>query len=281
MRLQTIIITMALCAAAFAEEQPKAYPSIPKQFIESIYRIRVTNLTHGGLGSGVGVDLSSMGLKDHKYILTCAHVITGKDNKEKVDKIDAIIDIEIIKDKVLHWATGYVVALDTAKDLCLLKVDIDLPAVATLAEKDDLDVGDALLLVGFPNGTAITPEFGYLTAKHLDLLLTDGFYSDRFWQASMPVVGGDSGGAIFDPNRKTLVGIAQACLLIAIDPAAPRGLRPTGYAAPNICYYVPLSSIKSFMDDVAKARKKEAEKKEKDKEKKDSALEGAGAPNHP
>lgn len=237
MKISAAIATIVLCLAASAAES-KAYPSIPRQFLQAVYRIKVASIISEMIGSGVGVELD--GAKHPRYVLTCAHVILGRD--PKTDLFVGSIDVEVVRNRATSWETAEVVAIDISCDLCLLRIDHDLPTTSRIAEKDDLEVGDALLVAGFPEGTSITPSFGYLTGKCQDLILVSSFYSDRFWQASMPVVSGDSGGAVFDPNRNVLVGIIQACLTMSGSKAA----------AANVTYFVPLGSIKRFLDGAKK-----------------------------
>lgn len=138
-----------------------------------------------GLGSGVIVT-------EDGYILTNNHVIEGAD-EIKVGLSDGKTEYE-----------ARVVGRDSLTDLAVLKVDASgLPAI-TIADSDQLEVGDMVLAIGNPMGVGQTVtrgivsgvgRFGFGVTRYEDFIQTDAAINP-----------GNSGGALVDAQGR-LVGI--------------------------------------------------------------------------
>jgi len=155
------------------------------------------------LGSGVVVSADG-------YILTSNHVIEGADD----------IRVEMQGGKEY---TAKVVGMDPATDTAVLKVEAEsLPGI-TLADSDQLEVGDVVLAIGNPFGLGQTVTMGIISATGRgELGITD--YED-FIQTDASINMGNSGGALVDAQGR-LIGINTAIL------SGTGGNQGVGFAIP-------------------------------------------------
>jgi serine protease Do len=162
-----------------------------------------------GLGSGVIV--SSDG-----YILTNNHVV--KDAKE--------IQVTLNDGRTF---TAKVIGADPQTDIALIKVQADnLPAL-TLANSDNVNVGDVVLAVGSPFGIGQTVTMGIVSAKDR---VTSGKMDEDFIQTDAAINPGNSGGALVNTEGR-LVGINTEIL------TRSGGNQGIGFAVPsNVCRWV-------------------------------------------
>ena len=142
-------------------------------------------------GLGSGVIISPRG-----YILTNHHVVEAADE----------IEVALVDGKKL---AAKVVGNDPETDLAILKVDAqDLPAI-TLAQAENLRVGDVVLAIGNPLGVGQTVTMGIVSALHRTGLAINTF--ENFIQTDAAINQGNSGGALIDSSGN-LVGINTAIL---------------------------------------------------------------------
>jgi serine protease Do/serine protease DegQ len=148
-------------------------------------------------GVGSGVVISADG-----YILTNNHVITASDG----DAADEIL-VELNDGREL---SATLVGRDPRSDLAVLKVDAkDLPFVS-IADSEQLEVGDIVFAIGNPMGIGLTITQGIVSAtkrSNLSILGESGYES--FIQTDAPINPGNSGGALVDAYGR-LVGINTA-----------------------------------------------------------------------
>jgi serine protease DegQ len=141
------------------------------------------------LGSGVIISPSG-------YILTNHHVV------EAADEIEVALSDG--KKRVAK-----VVGNDLETDLAVLQVDArNLPAI-TLAQAENLKVGDVVLAIGNPLGVGQTVTMGIVSALHRTGLRINTF--ENFIQTDAAINQGNSGGALIDASGN-LVGINTAIL---------------------------------------------------------------------
>jgi len=141
------------------------------------------------LGSGVIVSPDG-------YILTANHVVDGADE----------IEISIGENKTEY--TAKVVGTDPPTDVAVLKIDgKDMPAI-TLADSDQLEIGDIVLAIGNPYGLSQTVTMGIVSALGRNSLAGFNQYQD-FIQTDAAINPGNSGGALVDAEGR-LVGINTA-----------------------------------------------------------------------
>jgi serine protease Do len=165
------------------------------------------------LGSGVIVS-------EDGYILTNNHVVEGADE----------IKIVLADDRKEFEAK--VVGTDPQTDVAVLKVDAkNLPAVS-VADSDQLEVGDVVLALGNPFGVGQTVTMGIVSAisRGVGILGQEGY--EDFIQTDASINPGNSGGALVDAEGR-LVGIATAIL------SRSGGNQGVGFAVPaNIARFV-------------------------------------------
>jgi Do/DeqQ family serine protease len=141
------------------------------------------------LGSGVVVS-------PRGYILTNQHVVEAADE----------IEVALSDGKKL---VAKVVGSDPETDLAVLQVDAqNLPAI-TLAQSENLRVGDVVLAIGNPLGVGQTVTMGIVSALHRTGLRINTF--ENFIQTDAAINQGNSGGALIDASG-SLVGINTAIL---------------------------------------------------------------------
>jgi len=183
--------------------QSQSMPDIFRQFGRPAPR----ELPDGGatrerkeqLGVGSGVIISTDG-----YIVTNHHVVQGMRGRE-VDEI-------IVR---LNDDTEYVASLigsDSKTDVAVLKIDADAPLPAvTLADSDQLRVGDVVFAIGNPLDVGLTATQGIVSATGRNRkgeILGPGSY-ENFIQTDASINLGNSGGALVDAWGR-LIGINTA-----------------------------------------------------------------------
>ena len=160
-----------------------------------------------GLGSGVIISADG-------YILTNNHVVEGADEL----KVSLTDDREFI---------AKIIGADPKTDVAVIKIDADKLPFITLADSDNLRVGDVVFAVGNPLGVGQTVTMGIVSAKgrnQLGLLENVAGY-ENFIQTDAAINMGNSGGALVDAKGR-LVGINSAI----ISPS--RGNIGIGFAIP-------------------------------------------------
>ncbi len=156
------------------------------------------------LGSGVIVSQDG-------YILTANHVVADAD------------EIKVAVAGIKKEFTAKVIGKDRATDIAVLKIDANnLPAV-TLADSDQIEVGDVVLAIGNPFGVGQTVTMGIVSGLGR---IVPGFNQyQNFIQTDAAINPGNSGGALVDVEGR-LVGINTAI----ISPSG--GNNGVGFAVP-------------------------------------------------
>jgi serine protease Do len=161
--------------------------------------------TERSLGSGVIVSADG-------YILTANHVVADADE----------VKVSIADSKTEY--TAKVIGKDSATDIAVLKIQANnLPAV-TLADSDQLEVGDMVLALGNPFGVGQTVTSGIVSALGRNGLAGFNQYQN-FIQTDAAINPGNSGGALVDVEGR-LVGINTAI----VSPSG--GNNGIGFAVP-------------------------------------------------
>ena len=136
--------------------------------------------------AGSGVIISADG-----YIVTNNHVVDGAD------------ELTVSLNEGSKEYSARVIGADKTTDLALIKIDAkDLPAI-TIANSDNVKVGEWVLAVGNPLGLNNTVTAGIISAK-ARTLGANGVES--FIQTDAAINQGNSGGALVN-TRGELVGI--------------------------------------------------------------------------
>jgi serine protease Do len=166
-------------------------------------RRRSRSTPEQSLGSGVIIS------KDG-YILTNNHVV------EQADEIKVAFD----NDRKVF--TARLVGADPATDLAVLKIDATDLTAMTMADSEQLQVGDVVLAIGNPFGVGQTVTMGIVSAVSRAFGIVD--YED-FIQTDASINPGNSGGALVDAEGR-LVGINTAIL------SRTGGNQGVGFAVP-------------------------------------------------
>lgn len=157
-----------------------------------------------GIGSGV------IATKDG-YILTNNHVV------DKADEVKVALQDG-------RELTAKIVGRDPNTDVAVLKVDAkDLPAV-TMADSDQVEVGDLVLAIGNPFGIGQTVTTGIVSATGRGGAV--GLDYEDFIQTDAAINPGNSGGALVDAEGR-LIGINTAIL------SRTGGNQGIGFAIPS------------------------------------------------
>jgi serine protease Do len=148
--------------------------------------------SHKAESLGSGVIISPDG-----YILTANHVVEGSDE----------IEVTIAGSKRIY--TAKVIGTDPPTDVAVLKIEsTGLPAI-TLADSDQLEVGDVVLAIGNPFGIGQTVTKGIVSALGRSGLGFNGY--ENFIQTDAAINPGNSGGALVDAEGR-LAGINTAII---------------------------------------------------------------------
>lgn len=145
-----------------------------------------------GLGSGVIVS-------EDGYILTNNHVVEGA-------------DADGVKVAMADGKTKYdakVVGKDSRTDVAVLKIEAkNLPSI-TIANSDQIEVGDVVLAIGNPFNVGQSVTMGIVSGVGRGTgILGEGGYED-FIQTDAAINPGNSGGALVDAEGR-LIGINQS-----------------------------------------------------------------------
>ena len=147
------------------------------------------------LGSGVIVTPDG-------YILTANHVVAEADE----------IKVGVPGNKTAFPAQ--VIGKDPATDIAVLKIQSNNLSAATLADSDQVEVGDVVLAVGNPFGIGQTVTMGMVSALGRTLPSRNPAQGARyqdFIQTDAAINPGNSGGALVDAEGR-LIGINDAII---------------------------------------------------------------------
>ncbi len=144
------------------------------------------------LGSGVIVDNSGL-------ILTNNHVINGADR----------ISVLLYDGRV---TTAELIGTDSDNDLAVLKIQLENISAITLANSDNVRVGDVVLAIGNPFGVGQSVTQGIVSATgRWNVGISEEAYRENFIQTDAAINPGNSGGALVDAYGN-LIGINTAVL---------------------------------------------------------------------
>ena len=173
-------------------------------------------------GTGSGFFINENGL-----IATNYHVIDG------MDSIEVIFGEE---DQKRNYPAAVVLS-DKDNDLAILKIESpdfhQMPSIPYNFMTGVKDTGSEVFALGYPLTQATGEEIKFTDGK---ISAKSGFRGDkRFYQISVPIQHGNSGGPLFD-NEGNLVGITSS------------GLNREYYDSENVNYAIKSSLLKSLID---------------------------------
>jgi len=176
-----------------------------------------SQLSKGGTGFFITAD---------GFLISNAHVV------ESAAQVRLVTGAGLISAKV--------VKVDAANDLALLKAEGKFSALPVAASRP-VKLGGTVATVGFPN--IGLQGFAPKLAKGEIASLSGAADDARYFQISVPVQPGNSGGALVD-ERGNVVGVVSAKL------SARAALAATGALPENVNYAIKSSYLLSFLESV-------------------------------
>jgi len=165
-------------------------------------------------------------ITDDGYLITNEHV-AGNGAQVRLVTVAGLISAKVVK-------------VDAANDLALLKAEGKFAALPVVASRG-VKLGRTVTTVGFPNIglQGFAPKFA-----RGEIAALSGVQDDpRYFQISVPVQPGNSGGALVD-ERGNVVGVVSAKL------SASAALSTSGSLPENVNYAVKSSFLLGFLESV-------------------------------
>lgn len=184
----------------------------PAQRVFSFFGTQVQQPT----SSGSGVIISPQG-----YIVTNNHVV---ENHESLQVIYADGS----------KAPAKLIGTDQYADVAVIKVEGEVPAVATLGDSDSLQIGENVIAIGSALGDfKNTVTAGVISAKGRSLDTGEGFSLENMLQTDAAINHGNSGGPL----------INLAGQVIGINTAIVRGSGLGGDVAEGLGFSIPSNTV--------------------------------------
>jgi S1-C subfamily serine protease len=175
------------------------------------------------------------------YLITNEHVVENATQIRLLTR-EGLIPVRVVK-------------VDSANDLALLKADGRFTALPIVASRT-VKLGGTVATVGFPN--IGLQGFSPKLAKGEIAALSGAHDDARYFQISVPVQPGNSGGALVD-ERGNVVGVVSAKL------SAWAALATSGASPENVNYAVKSSFLLGFLESVPEVSPKLKEPNTKDR----------------
>ncbi len=149
-------------------------------------------------GVGSGVIISSDG-----FIVTNNHVVADQRGEDADEVLVRLTDGQELE--------ATIVGRDPLTDVAILKVDAkDLPAIS-IADSDNIKVGDVVFAIGNPLGVGLTVTQGIISATQRQIGIYGENGYESFIQTDASINPGNSGGALVDSLGR-LIGVNSAIL---------------------------------------------------------------------
>ena len=222
-------------ASLHISDTPEAKPSKKGQELSAaeVYdKVQASNVgivvysksTSSASGEGSGIVMGEDKTGKYTYIITCAHVIDGKD-------IEAVVQ--------LHDGTQYnaeIVGYDVRTDIGVLKIKATGLKAAEFGDSTKLKVGETVYALGNPGGMEFFGSFthGMVSAISRPVSSQIG-YSMECIQHTAAISPGNSGGALIN-SQGQIIGI--------------NSLKITDVDYELIGFAIPITSAKPIIDDL-------------------------------
>ncbi|HVU26832.1 MAG TPA: tetratricopeptide repeat-containing serine protease family protein [Verrucomicrobiae bacterium] len=195
-----------------------------KETPDSNSNLASPSATNSPTASGTGFFIT-----DDGYLISNLHVV------KDATKVRLLTSVGTIDAKVVQT--------DSANDIALLKADGKFSSLP-IAPSKSASLGDTVFTLGFPDPTL--QGFAPKLAKGEIASLSGAADDARYFQVSVPVQPGNSGGALVDA-RGNVIGIVSAKL------DASAALAASGALPENVNYAVKSSFLLSFLESVPDA----------------------------
>jgi len=143
------------------------------------------------------------------YFMTCAHVVMNYNKNTESDldfsEYEDIVNVTITVDN--RKVDAKVVSFDGAKDLAILKADID---VEPFLFDTTTTIGEEVFAVGSPHGFENNVTFGHISSSNRKIY----FHSEAplYMFVDLSILPGNSGGPIINRNTGKVIGIITAII---------------------------------------------------------------------
>lgn len=140
--------------------------------------------------------------KNNLYILTCAHVVSGRTNHELC---------WITSDNIQLSAPVNLVIISKSKDFAILEVPGKLPLGGNIAKyrySDNLELGSSVYYFGLFDFPAMKPQLNMGPVSRVGLKGSSSYFNC----VGVPVTKGSSGATVFDKDG---YGIGIVCLKLS------------------------------------------------------------------
>jgi S1-C subfamily serine protease len=146
----------------------------------------VPGQTQQALGSGFVIDKEG-------HVVTNFHVVDGATE----------IEVSFSNQETV---SATIVGTDPSSDLAVLKVDVDAKGLTplSLADSDDVEVGDPVVAIGNPFGLERTATAGIVSALQREVRAPNDFTIDHVIQTDAPINSGNSGGPLIDADGRVI-----------------------------------------------------------------------------
>ena len=146
----------------------------------------VPGQAQSALGSGFVIDKEG-------HVVTNYHVVQGASKIEVSFSNQDTVKAEIV-------------GTDPSTDLALLKVDVDAKALTplSLANSDQVEVGDPVVAIGNPFGLERTVTAGIVSALQREVRAPNNYTIDHVIQTDAPINSGNSGGPLIDAEGRVI-----------------------------------------------------------------------------
>lgn len=173
--------------------------------------------------SGSGVIVSSTG-----YVVTNNHVVENTDS----------VSVILANGKTL---SGTIVGTDQFSDLAVIKVQDQMPAIATLGNSDTLKPGESVIAIGSPLGDLKnTVTVGVVSATGRNIDTGNGYQLVDMIQTDAAINHGNSGGPLVNLNGE----------VIGINTLIVRGSGFSGDVAEGLGFAIPSNTAKAVAEQI-------------------------------
>lgn len=199
----TLFLALMISTMASAQDISKIYSKVnpavvtitveEKEIVTDQMTMSKAVVTNEGLGSGVVISEAG-------EIMTAAHVVEAAEN----------VTVTFINGEKVP---AKVVTMNSDADVALVKL-VWIPdglSVASVANSDDVKIGNQIFVIGAPLGLEHSLSVGHISGRMADDEISDKFSRPEFFQTDASINHGNSGGPMFNMKGE-VIGIVSFIL---------------------------------------------------------------------